>query len=202
MLGKLFGSKARVKILKLFLTKPEGSYYIREVARDLGLQINSVRRELENLEKFGLLKSFSADNLKKGEQTGDIKPDRKYYKVDAEFILFEEIKALILKAQVLYERDFADKLQSAGRPKLLLLTGFFCNDEKSPTDLLVVGRLNKTKLMKLIRDLEKDLGKEINYTIMDKAEFKYRRDITDVFLFNILESKKIVVIDEVGIANF
>ena len=57
MLGKLFGSKARVKILKLFLLHPDQKYYIREIARDLKLQLNSVRRELENLEAFGLLTS-------------------------------------------------------------------------------------------------------------------------------------------------
>ena len=57
MLGNLFGSNARVKILKLFLLHPEKKYYIRQLARDLDLQVNSVRRELDNLEKFGLLKS-------------------------------------------------------------------------------------------------------------------------------------------------
>jgi predicted transcriptional regulator len=57
MLNKLFGSNSRVKILKLFLTNPNEKYYIRQIARDLKLQINSVRRELENLEKFGLLVS-------------------------------------------------------------------------------------------------------------------------------------------------
>ena len=55
MLGKLFGSNARVKILKLFLLHPEKKFYIRELSRRLKLQVNSVRRELENLEKFGLL---------------------------------------------------------------------------------------------------------------------------------------------------
>ncbi|MCU0678948.1 MAG: hypothetical protein MUC28_00680, partial [Planctomycetes bacterium] len=57
MLGKLFGSNTRVKILKLFLLHPDNKFYIRQIARGLKLQVNSVRRELENLEKFGLLKS-------------------------------------------------------------------------------------------------------------------------------------------------
>ena len=44
-----------------------------------------------------------------------------------------------------------------------------------------------------------ELGKELNYTIMGNQEFKYRRDITDVFLYDILEGRKLVVIDEVGL---
>lgn len=63
MLGKLFGSNARVKILKLFILHPRERFYIRQIARDLKLQLNSVRRELENLEQFGLLISNSAANL-------------------------------------------------------------------------------------------------------------------------------------------
>ena len=57
MLSKLFGSTARIKILKLFILHPNEKYYIRQLARDLSLQLNSVRRELENLESFGILTS-------------------------------------------------------------------------------------------------------------------------------------------------
>lgn len=57
MLEKLFGSVSRVKLLKIFLLNPDKKYYIRQLARDLKLQVNSVRRELSNLEEFGLLSS-------------------------------------------------------------------------------------------------------------------------------------------------
>ena len=61
MLSKLFGSTARIKILKLFILHPNEKYYIRQLARDLSLQLNSVRRELENLESFGILTSDISD---------------------------------------------------------------------------------------------------------------------------------------------
>ena len=224
MLNKLFGSTARVKILKLFLLNPNEKYYIRQLARDLSLQLNSVRRELDNLEVFGLLTSnlidinndsqltsvedflaHSKENLsdtktktKKKKTNNDNKTDKKYYKVNTDFILYEEIKALIIKAQLLYEKDFVKKLQTAGSPKLLILTGFFVNDEVARVDLLIVGRLNKSKLIKQIKNMEEELGREINFTIMDLKEFKYRRDITDVFLYEILEGKKLVIIDELS----
>jgi len=213
MLGKLFGSQARVKILKLFLLHPQERFYIRQLARDLKLQVNSVRRELDNLEKLGLLVSYASRGEKEeggGDDKGKLikiknkkqkdqpnKQEKKYYQVNLDFVLFEEIKALIVKAQVLYEKDFINKLESAGVAKLLILTGFFVN-VVTPIDLLVVGKMNKVKLFKLIAELEKELGREINYTYMDTREFKYRRDITDVFLYEILESKKIVVIDEMN----
>jgi hypothetical protein len=201
MLGKLFGSNSRVKLLKLFLLHPEEKYYIRQISRDLKLQLNSVRRELENLEKFGLLNSFQAKEIEQGNGGSDpesSKHEKKYYKADKNFVLFEEIKNLIVKAQVLYEKDFIEKIKKIGNIKLLILTGIFAGQNASPVDLLVVGKLNKIKLVRIIKELEHELGRDINYTFMEPREFKYRRDMTDVFLYQILESNKILVINEIG----
>jgi len=211
MLEQLFGSRARVKILKLFLLNPNEKFYIRELSRRLKLQLNSVCRELENLEKFGILNSdFSIgqelDNKnnkssrKKSRYISNIKQEKKYYQADPVFILFEEIKQLIMKAQILYERDFIEKLEKINKAKLLIFTGIFVNKANSQVDLLIVGRFNKNKLAKLIKELEYELGKEVNYALMDSKEFKYRKDVTDRFLYDILEGRKIVAIDKMGVS--
>ena len=207
MLSKLFGSTARVKILKFFLSRADEQFYIRQIARELSLQLNSVRRELDNLETFGILQSTNEMNdsslvaeKKTVKKTKASKTDKKYYLVNKDFILFEEIKALFMKAHVLYEKDFAEKVLEIGSPKLMILTGLFVNVDNAPTDMLIVGRLNKEKLLETIENLELEMGRELNYTIMDMKEYIYRRDITDVFLYEILESKKIVVIDELEIS--
>ena len=182
MLGKLFGSNTRVKILKLFLLHPEEKYYIRQLARDLKLQVNSVRRELENLEEFGLLSSHTGigeendfqealeekQNLekllrgevvksaakKKVEAASASGGEKKYYQANKNFVLFEEIKALIVKAQVLYEKDFIKKLNKLGSPKLFILSGVFINNPHAPTDMLIVGRINKDRLTRMVKELE------------------------------------------------
>jgi hypothetical protein len=128
------------------------------------------------------------------------KQEKKYFKVDKNFVLFDEIKSLIIKAQILYEKDFTLKIIKAGHPKLLILTGIFVNNPNSIVDVFLVGKFDKPKFLKVIKELEEELGREVNYTIMDVKEFKYRRDITDVFLYSILEGKKFVIIDEMGIA--
>lgn len=227
MLEKLFGSKARVQILKIFLLNSDDKYYIRQLARDLGLQVNSVRRELDNLEKFGLLISDTGVDVEEDDDGGDeefaelvkgkvvtkketesiaakkttTKQEKKYYQANKNFVLFDEIKALFMKAQVLYEKDFTTKIQQAGKPKLLILAGSFVGEKESPVDILIVGQVSKTKFAKLIQELEKELNRELNYSLMDLTEFKNRRDMTDVFLYSVLEGRKVVVIDEVGIEN-
>ena len=59
---KLFGSKTRAKLLKLFFETPEKSFYVREMTRVIDEQINSVRRELLNLESIGIIKNETFDN--------------------------------------------------------------------------------------------------------------------------------------------
>ena len=198
MLAKLFGSNSRVKILKQFLFNPEERYYIRQLARDLGLQVNSVSRELENLEKFGLLMSENGEDDKGSKAKAG--QEKKFYRTNPNFPLFEDIKSLVAKAQILYKDDFVKNLQKVGNIKLLILTGIFVNNFLSPIDILIVGKVNKDSLEKVIGDLEKEMGREINFTLLNSVEFKYRREITDVFLYEVLEGKKIIVIDEIGIS--
>ena len=212
MLDKLFCSNSRVKLLKLFFLHPSERFYIREIARHLDLQLNSVFRELNNLEEIGLLLAEAGPESEEELPIEQIEPDaitkkkapkdkeikkqeRKYYKVNPDFIFFNEIKALIVKSQMLYEKDFTDSLKKVGDIKLLVLTGIFVNSFDSPVDLLLVGDCNKKKLLKVIDDLEGELVKEINYAVMTEDEFTYRREITDMFLYNILEGEKLVVID-------
>jgi hypothetical protein len=199
MLSKLFGSNSRVKILKAFLFHPDERYYIRQLSRDLDLQVNSVRRELENLEEFGLLISESSNGSEKdGDSEGG--QERKYYRVDKSFPLFEDIKGLIVKSQLFHKDDFSKDLLKAGNIKLLVLTGVFVNNFNSPTDVLIVGKINKDKLVEVIGNLENNLGREVNYTLLTAAEFKYRRDIADIFLYDLLDKEKIIIIDEIGIS--
>lgn len=233
MLEKLFGSNLRVKILKIFLSSPDKSFYAKQLAKDFGVQLLLVMKELENLEKFGLLMSGEAtsemrkidigeelypdnmlvqemqkENQKKEKEEKDrkekeelvkVKKAEKSFHANKQFVLFEELKALIMKAQVLYEEDFINSLKKTGSIKLLVMSGFFVGNKTAKVDLLLVGKVNKPKVDKLVEDLEKELDREINYTCMEEREFKYRREVTDVFLYEVLESKKFVVINELGI---
>jgi len=210
MLDSFFGSKARVKVLKLFLLNPEKKYYLRQLARDLSLQVNSVRRELINLEAFGLLMSASSNDItvlpaaSNKKSTGsktklavrNTSQDKKYYQVNKNFVLFPEIKALILKAQILAGKDFLGDVRKVCNPRLLILSGIFVGNLSIPTDILLVAKVVKGRLAEAIKKLEQELGREVNYTIMDENEFKYRQEIADVFLHIILENKKIVLVND------
>ncbi len=203
MLEHLFGSKARLQLLRVFLHHPNRAYYVRELTRLTDLQINAVRRELNNLESIQLVVQGEAT-----ESTGDTaepsaspkkkqtKADKKYYQINTEHTLFEELRQLIMKAEVLVESDLGQQIAKLGRVKYIALTGVFVGNTHANTDILIVGTMGKEKLKTLIRKYEKQLGREVNFTILTPQEFRYRRDITDRFLIGILEGKKIVALDE------
>lgn len=195
--------------MKLFLLHPDQTYYIRQVARDLEVQVNSARRELDNLAKLGLLRSGSAPKPAEGGEEDEEEAttpkrggsqEKKYYYVNKDFILYEEVRALLVKAQMLYREDFIENLKQLEGARLIVLTGLFVNKPEAMIDILVVGNVDRSKLKNMIARMEEEMGRELNYTLMDHNEYRYRSEITDVFLYNIMEQKKLIVVDEVGLS--
>lgn len=204
MLEQIFGSKTRVRLLRLFLHNPKGAFFVRELTRKIGAQINAVRNELDNLVDMDLVSVVTdvdadgdADEASRPKNRRSVQ-QRKYYRMNSESLLYPELRALFTKAQVMLEKDFVRKLTSAGSLSYLALTGFFVSEEPSPTDLLIVGKLNRDKLAAVIRGFEREVGREVNYTVLTPQEYRYRRDVTDRFLYSILESRKLVVVDTIS----
>jgi len=195
MLDQLFGSKTRVLLLRLFLNNPDKYYFIRELARNLNLHLNSVRRELENLEKIGILNSFDHLETQAPITEEEIKDNKKYYRLNSQFVFIEELRSLFIKSHVLMEQVLIDKIDKIGEVDFLLLSGVFVGRSDALVDLLLVGNVNKQKLIKLINGWEKELGRSLNYSIMPKPEFLYRRSIADRFIFDLLENKKFILIN-------
>lgn len=195
MLEQLFGSKARVSLLRLFLNNPERFYFVREIARDLKLHLNSVRRELDNLESIGIITSHTKADLER-EAEKKLKDNKKYYKLNTNFIFLDELRSLLIKAQIILEQSLVEKIERIGNVSLFLLSGIFVGRIDAPTDILVVGNVDRRKFMKLIRGFEKELGRSVNYTILTRQDFLYRRGLTDKFLYDLLDHKNLIVIDK------
>ena len=200
MLERLFNSKTRVKLLQLFVLNPHKRFTTAGITANLKLKAAVVKRELDNLQKLGLIRQTdtAAETQTPAETEKNGKRRTSFLVSNLDFILFEELRALVIKSQVLNQQGLIEKISRLGRVKLLLLTGVFVNNPLSPIDLLIVGRVNKLLLVKQIKDLERELGKELNFTYLDTSEFIYRRNMTDVFLYEILEGKKIILIDELN----
>lgn len=170
MLKRLFTSNTRIKLLTLFLLNPEEEYFIRELTRKLNEQINSVRRELDNLKKVGLLKSR-------------VKNRKKYYIVNKNFVAFHDLRNIIIKAMS-GKDDLVKKITKLGEVEFLALLGIFV-DKASPVDLLIVGNIDKQKVQNLLNN-EIETEKPIRFSILSRDDFLYRIKCKDQFIQGIL----------------
>lgn len=192
MIDALFGSKTRVKLLGLFMNNPTRSFYVREITRNIGEQINSVRRELANLVKIGIVTDKSVDN-------------RLYYQADTNFKyyhalheMFADSEEVVSGAKVSID-DWATKLRGVNGVAQVIFAGAMVYGSTSPIDIIVAGtRMDETKLRNLIKTLERDAGTSLNYTIMTSDDLHYRLSIRDRFVLDVLESKHTIVLDATG----
>jgi len=186
MLEQLFGSQTRVKLLHLFLENVEQAFFVREICRLINERINSVRRELENLEKFGLIISKSEDQ-------------KKYYKVNPDFAILEELKNLFEKSKLLAQKSLNQKALKLDGVKYLALTGKLTGENEMQTDVLFVGKIPREAMEKFIKELEKVYRSEIRFTHFSMQEYNLRREVADKFLYSIINNKKIVLVNKLGI---
>ena len=194
MIDALFGSKTRVKLLHLFMNNPGKAFYVREITRLIDEQINSVRRELANMMKVGIVKSDSADN-------------KLYYEVDQRYEHYVPLRAIFAddkgavqvvtqsKAGSQKVEQLVAELESLGHVRLAIIAGLFVPGSASAIDLLLVGQPSTPKVNKLIADLESSEGRELNYTVMPYDEFYYRLSVRDRFITDILSGKHSILID-------
>jgi len=198
MLEELFGSKTRAKLLTLFFNNVDSAYFVRGVARDLKENINSIRREVMKLEKMEIIKAIPLDqiDIPEDELAKDKQENKKYYQVNKEYTLFNELRNLIQRSKLLVDKALLEKLKDVPGIKLLILAGVFVGDSTSRTDILIIGSASKERIKRLISGMEKNFNSPIRFSIMNQKEFDYRNQMTDKFLFEIMEGKKHIVVDK------
>lgn len=186
MLKQLFISKTRINILKLFLTHPQKVFHVREISRQVGAEINAVRRELLRLAKIKFLKCYKSGN-------------RVIYALCQDFIFNNELLAMLAKEIGLGGKIIKEE-KNLGRIKFAALRLAFVKGKaasSSQVDLFVVGEnINVPLLASLIKEEQHKRGYEINYTVLSNQEFAFRKKRKDAFVLNFLMRPKIMVVGD------
>jgi len=157
------------------------------------MQINAVRREIQNLINLGLLLEEPESRTNAAKKTPGLK--RKYYRVNPQFPLFQELRTLLFKAQIFIDCQLDKELLRLGDVRYLAFLGAFLGLRQQSVDLFIVGDIAQSKLKKIIADTGSELGFDINYTCMTPQEYAYRKEVADRFLHAILQAPKHVVIN-------
>ncbi len=185
-LAKLFGSAARLKLLRLFLFNQDTVYTLDEVVARTKIAKPAARRELAVLLAAGIIQKKTG-----GSAT---------FRVNPKFEHLAALDAFIRASTSVRSNDILAALKRAGNLKLVVLSGLFTATEESQADLLVVGdTLNTRALANAVRSLEAELGREIRYAAFPTTDFRYRMGVYDRLLRDIFDYSHRILLDKIGV---
>lgn len=191
ILERLFGSAAKVKLIKLFLFNPEAAYDVTQAAERAKVSRGVARKEISNLEKIGFIRSrFYVKEIRR-QKNRKIETVRKRvngWTLDQKFPYIEDIKAFLSNINPFKHKDIIDKISRAGKIQLLIVSGIFIKYAEARADLMVVGdNLKLSSLENIIKTIESEIGREIRYAVFETSEFNYRFSVFDKLIRDILD---------------
>lgn len=203
ILEKLFGGAAKVKIIKLFLFNPDMAFDSPQSAERAKVSRRVARKEIDNLQKIGFLKSKFYMKEIKMQKNRSIKIYRKKmngWTLDQKFPYLGALESFLSSVNPFKHKDIINKISRAGKIQLLIVSGIFIKDPDSRVDLLVVGDgLKQSQLDNIIKTIESEIGKEIRYVVLETQEFNYRYSIFDKLIRDILDYPHEKIINKLGL---
>jgi len=195
----LFGSQARVKIMRLFLLNSESVFENAEIVRRSKVKIPFVRKETAILAKAGLIKKTSFfKEIPPKTKNGKIKKKRvSGWRLDNSFELLKPLRNFLINTEPMRKAEIVNKFKGAGKIKLLIVSGIFIQNEDSRVDLLIVGdQIKKAAIENALCSVESEVGREVSYAYFNTQEFLYRIDICDKFVRDVLDYSHEKLIDK------
>ena len=202
ILGKLFGSTARVKIMRLFLLNTEDAFENADVVKKSKVTASVARKELLMLNKIGFInkRSFFKEISAKTKKGKPKKKRVSGWQLNNEFTLLYPLHNLLISSEPLGKKEIINRLKRCGNIKLVVVSGVFIQNSDSRIDMLIVGdRLKKNTINNVLSVIESELGKELSYTSLETPEFKYRLSVYDKFIRDVLDYPHIKILDKIGI---
>lgn len=197
ILGKLFGSILRVKLLRTFLFNPGTAYDTDTLAKRTQSKLADVKKEVNLLMKIAFVKEKAyvkefEKKVRKGKKMVNEYAKKKVvgFTMNPVFEYGETLKKVLLDFQFLDRNAIADRFKKSGRVKFFAVSGVFLNNPESRVDILIVGdALNRSLVESEVRKLEAEIGKDLVYALFETQDFLYRVQMYDKFIRDILDFK-------------
>ncbi len=214
ILEKIFGSAAKVKLLRLFLFNTNQTFDVATIALRAKVSPQVVRNEMRGLEEIGLVKAKTVHKAaggavakaakkakKKGKKHATPKIKAKGWVLNENFLYLGALKAFLINVSAFQPDDIIKKMSRVGKIKLLVVSGVFLQEKESRVDLLVVGDgIKKGALETAVKMIEAELGREIVYSAFETVDFQYRISMFDKLVRDILDFPHKKLVDKLNVA--
>ena len=178
-------TKTQQRVLGVFFSHPERSFYASELIRNTGTGSGAAQRELAKLEASGLIVARRIGH-------------QKHYQANTASPLFSELRAIVLKTVGLAEplRDALKPLSGAIRAAFVYGSVAKATDQAaSDIDLMIISdTLTYGEVFGTIERVTRSLGRIVNPTVYTAAEFSRRARKENAFVTRVLEQPKLWVI--------
>lgn len=186
-LSRLFGSNARLKLLRLFLFNDDLAFPSADVAFRTKTTKDQTRKELSVLTASGVVRKKSLSG----------KP---VYGANKKWKHYEPLQQFLRSTTDLGDGDIVDTLKRAGAIRLVVLSGLFTGAIDTKIDLLVVGdKLEDRYLEGAVRTLEAELGRELCFAAFTTEDFRYRQGVYDRLLRDVFDYPHRTIYDRIGL---
>jgi len=183
MLQHIIPSKARRKILEFFFHHPSENFYLRRVVREINEEVNAVKRELDILTEEKLL-------------LRERRLNKVYFSINKSYQLYDEFLRIFTKTNKL-STAIHNNLSKIGKIKFIALSTKFPKNLPIKDDeiyLILVGIVVVVEIESIIKEVEKEFGRPINYSAMTEDEFAFRKKNNDPFIWKFLKQPKIMLV--------
>lgn len=198
-LAKLFGGQARVKIMRLFLLNHNSAFEVEDVVSRSRVTKANSRKEINALFAMGFVKQKTVVH----EGSRGAKKKVPAWQLDTTFPYINSIRDLLVDPSLLLREDLPARFRQIGKIKLMIVSGIFIGSEKSRVDILIVGdKLKKNIIQQVVKGLESEVGKELDYVVLDSDEFKYRIDMYDKLVCDIIDLPHEKIIDNGQLSTY
>ena len=173
------------KVLGLLYGKPDQSFYVNEIARWAKVGKGSLMRELERLQRAGVLTV-----ARQGNQT--------HYQANADCPIYPELLGIVRKTFGIAEQLRAALATLGGHLVWAVVYGSIAKAEAhagSDIDLMLIGDgLHYSEVMERLMPVEERLGRTINPTLYTLADWQAKLNAGSSFVQRVEQQQKINII--------
>jgi hypothetical protein len=195
----LFGSQARVKLLRFFLFNPSKEFTFDEISRRARLVRRTARTEMNALERAEVIKKkqFYAQ-----EEGSDKKTRAIGYSLNRNFINLQSLQTFLFETAPINGKTVLKHLRKAGVVDFVVVAGIFVRDFDQRIDvLLAMKKYSPTKVETAIRSLEAELGVEIRFAAFESADLMYRVGMYDKLTRDVFDYPHQILVDKIGVKD-
>lgn len=196
-LAILFGSVARVKLLRFFLFNPTKEFSFDDISRRARLVRRTARTELTALERAEVIKKKQIVVEEAGK-----KRKVQGFVLNKDFEQLQSLQTFLFDTAPIDGKTLVKHLRNAGPLDFVAAAGVFVREFDGRLDvLLAMKKISQTKVESAIRSLEAELGIEIRFAAMETEDLIYRVGMYDKLTRDVFDYPHLILVDKIGVQN-